>query len=138
VAVSLLVMRRTDYVPRVALPGPRFEIRETADADGAKRLKMIGELDLAVGERLKEALRAAADAHDAVLVDLSELDFIDSSGLRVLVLALKHARDEGEELRIERRVSPSVARVIELAGLSNYLWPDHASGQGEAGDARDG
>jgi anti-sigma B factor antagonist len=99
---------------------------------------LIGELDLAVGERVKEALRTATDSHDGVVVDLSGLDFIDSSGLRVLVLALKYARAEGRELRLEPRVSPSVERVIGIAGLSNYLWPDRASSQGEAGGAPDG
>ena len=41
-------------------------------------------------------------------LDLSQLDFIDSSGVQTVVLGLKHARRSGHELEVDRRVSSSV------------------------------
>jgi anti-anti-sigma factor len=77
-----------------------------------------GELDVANSERVQQELTAANGS--TVVVDLSELTFIDSSGLTALV----HAHDEiigrgsGFELR---GVSGSVQRVFEITGLAKLL-----------------
>jgi len=107
----------------VALAGPSFEIRETVDDDGAVRLALIGELDIAVADGVEERLRAhRADGH-SVRLDLSQLDFIDSSGVRAIVLGLKHARSGGVELNVDPRVSSTVARMVEIMGIGAQLWP---------------
>ena len=107
----------------MALAGPSFEIRETVDDDGAVRLALIGELDIAVADGVEERLRAhRADGH-TVRLDLSQLDFIDSSGVRAIVLGLKHARSGGVELNVDPRVSSTVARMIEIMGIGAQLWP---------------
>lgn len=107
----------------MALAGPSFEIRESADADGAARVTLIGELDIAVADGVEERLRLLRDAGARVRLDLSQLDFIDSSGVRAIVLGLKHARQGGHELEVDRRVSPSVGRMIEIMGIGPQLWP---------------
>ncbi|MGH2884816.1 MAG: STAS domain-containing protein [Solirubrobacteraceae bacterium] len=107
----------------MALAGPSFEIRESVDADGAARVTLIGELDIAVADVAEERLRLLRDAGKRVRLDLSQLDFIDSSGVRVIVLGIKHAREGGHELEVDRRVSPSVARMIEIMGIGPQLWP---------------
>ena len=56
-------------------------------------------------------------------LDLSELDFIDSSGVQALVVGLKYARRSGRELEVDRRVSASVERLIEMMGIGAQLWP---------------
>jgi anti-sigma B factor antagonist len=107
----------------LALAGPSFEIRETLDADGAIRLALIGELDIAVAEQVEDRLRHHRDDGERVRLDLSGLEFIDSSGVRVIVLAMKHARDIGHALEVDRRVSPAVGRMIEIMGIELQLWP---------------
>ena len=63
-----------------------------------------GELDLASAPPLRAALHECIEAHPGaeVLVDLSKLTFIDSSGLGLLVGALKKARAAGGDLRVVR------------------------------------
>ena len=107
----------------MALAGPSFEIRESVDADGAARVTLIGELDIAVADRVEERLRQLRDQGRRARLDLSQLDFIDSSGVRAIVLALKYARQDGAELEVDRRVSPTVERMIEVMGIGPQLWP---------------
>jgi len=107
----------------LALAGPSFEIRETVDADGASRVTLVGELDIAVADGVEERLRRLRDAGRRARLDLSQLDFIDSSGVRAIVLGLKHARQGGHELEVDRRISPTVKRMIEIMGIGPQLWP---------------
>jgi anti-sigma B factor antagonist len=107
----------------LALAGPSFEIRETVDADGASRVTLVGELDIAVADGVEERLRRLRDAGRRARLDLSQLDFIDSSGVRAIVLGLKHARQGGHELEVDRRISPTVKRMIEIMGIGSQLWP---------------
>ena len=113
----------------MALAGPSFEIRETVDGDGTLRVALIGELDIAVADAVEQRLRHHREDGRAVRLDLSQLDFIDSSGVQTVVLGLKQARRSGQELEVDRRVSPSVKRLIDMMGISGQLWP--------AGDAED-
>ena len=81
---------------------------ETTDTAG--ELRLIGELDLAGAETLSRAIADVADSAPVTL-DLEQLQFMDSSGLREL---LKAARE-----RTVRLVSPSQAvhKVLEIAGV---------------------
>ena len=65
----------------------------TSDRDGRAVVVIRGELDLATAPDLEAALPERLDAGQDVVVDLRELEFMDSTGLRVLVAA--HARVEG-------------------------------------------
>jgi anti-sigma B factor antagonist len=107
----------------LALAGPSFELRESVDADGAVRLALIGELDIAVADRVEERLRQHGDDGGLLRVDLSELEFIDSSGVRAIVLGLRQARQAGHALEVDRQVSPAVRRMIEIMGIEPQLWP---------------
>ncbi|MBV9365987.1 MAG: STAS domain-containing protein [Solirubrobacterales bacterium] len=111
----------------LALAGPSFEIRENLDADGVVRLALVGELDIAVADTVEERLRRLREGGPRIRLDLSGLEFIDSSGVRAIVLGLKHAREGGHELDVDRRVSAPIGRMIEIMGIGPQLWP---GGQG--------
>lgn len=98
-----------------------FQISESLEPDGV-RVKVTGELDVAVIARLRDRLDSLAQTGEAVELDLSELEFIDSSGLNVIVTTLRRARNEGWELRIDRRMSDPVLRVVRLMGLDAIFW----------------
>jgi anti-sigma B factor antagonist len=108
----------------LALAGPSFEIQESVDDDGAARVTLVGELDIAVADGVEQRLRRLREAGSRVRLDLSQLDFIDSSGVRAIVLGLKHARQGGHELEVDRQISPTVRRMIEIMGIAPQLWPD--------------
>jgi anti-sigma B factor antagonist len=94
-----------------------LRIESSRDAAGDPLLKLSGELDLLAADSLRRAIDNALDAVPERLVfDVSELRFIDSAGLAVLIEA--SSRDGSVELR-----SPSAAvrRAVELTGLSDVL-----------------
>jgi anti-anti-sigma factor len=99
-----------------------FEIRETRDPDHVL-VSVQGELDVVVAEELEEHLDRLTREHEAVRLDLSRLQFIDSSGLRVILRAVLEARKHGLDFDVERNLSPQVQRVFELVQAERLLWP---------------
>ena len=102
-------------------PPNAFEITESVEPNGV-RLILSGELDVAVIDRLQQRLAALAESDETVLLDLSELTFIDSSGLNVIVTAHRRAQRNGSELRIDPNMSRPVHRVVHLMGLDSVFW----------------
>ena len=100
-----------------------FEMREQREERDAVRLSLTGELDLAVAEQFRARLQALAREHTAVVLDLSDLQFIDSTGIHVLVTYFNHAAHDGWDLRADPDLTSPVRRVIELVGLDHVLWP---------------
>lgn len=98
-----------------------FEISESFEPDGV-RVKVAGELDVAVIERLQQRLDSLARTGETVVLDLSELAFIDSSGLNVIVTTLRQAQREGWELSIDPNMTGPVLRVVKLMGLDAVFW----------------
>src|SRR4051794_41855425 len=67
------------------------------------RIALSGELDISTAPRVEEELRRVEEDRPAVIVlDLRELEFMDSTGLRVIVSADGRARDEDRSLRLVR------------------------------------
>jgi anti-sigma B factor antagonist len=104
----------------------QFRIEERTDPDGALRLTVLGELDLTVAPALDARLATLRKAGAQVRLDLSKLEFIDSSGIRVVTLAALHAQRNGWEFELDRELSPSVRRPLELLGMDAALWPEEA------------
>jgi anti-sigma B factor antagonist len=100
-----------------------FATGDSQDADGALRLALSGELDFSVVDRLSARLEDLRRSRRRVRLDLSELAFIDCSGVGVILGALADARRDGWALEVDRRVSPTAERVIALADLESALWP---------------
>jgi anti-anti-sigma factor len=94
---------------------PRFDVTASEDPAGGVRLALSGELDIVSEAELAEALDAVRDR--PVRVDLSELGFMDSSGLRALLTA---ARDH-PGLTLAGELQPSVQRLLELTQTLKIL-----------------
>jgi anti-sigma B factor antagonist len=78
-----------------------------------------GELDLSTSAALRAALDAGlGEGTPRIAVDLTEVSFMDSSSLGILVSCLKEAHDRGGELRLVG-VQGSPAKVIALTGLDS-------------------
>jgi anti-sigma B factor antagonist len=94
-----------------------FQVTVTERDDGAV-VAVAGELDVATAPELREALyRVIEQQPSLVVVDLAAMDFIDSTGLGVLVGALKRVKEQDGALEL-RSLSPSAKRVFEITGLS--------------------
>jgi anti-anti-sigma factor len=91
-----------------------------ADPPDHHRVAAIGEIDLASGPHLIDALRAAqADAHHVVL-DLDGTTFIDMAGARILIAAAAHARATAGTFAIVHPTAP-VTRLLVLIGADRAL-----------------
>jgi anti-anti-sigma factor len=96
-----------------------FRVR-TRPENGVMTVALSGELDLAGVEKLQESIDHARALGDRLVVDLRELEFIDSSGLRVLVGLHNAAETHGFEYSILPG-PPVVQRAFALCGLDRTL-----------------
>src|SRR3954462_15305787 len=105
----------------MATPPDEFSIA-ASDRDGRAHLTLRGELDLATAPELEQLVNERIDGSQEVLVDLRGLEFMDSSGIRVLVAAHARAGRIGTRLFIVRpEPASAVAKIVEVAGLDREL-----------------
>ncbi len=94
---------------------------ETEVADGLVRVALRGELDLSTVNKVEEELQALeADGAPLIVLDLSRLSFLDSTGLRCLVTADQRAREAGRRLVLVRGPD-AVQRVFTITRLEERL-----------------
>ena len=100
---------------------PGFGI-DAHEEDGALRVVPRGELDLATAPELERFLGERLAEGRALRLDLRELGFMDSSGVRVLVTAHRAAeRGEGTLQIVRPRQGGAVDRVLAIAGIADQL-----------------
>ncbi len=87
-----------------------------------------GRIDSSTAAAFGEALTGAVDAGSArVVLDLSEVDYMSSAGLREIVTAFKKARSLQGDIRVAEP-APRVLEVLELSGLDTFMkiYPSRA------------
>ena len=97
----------------------RFRVDVERDG-GSTSLALVGELDLATVERVHARLPEIYDGTRRLVVDLRRLEFIDSTGLRLLMTLHARARRDGFELAIVPG-PPAVQSVFDVTGLRSRL-----------------
>jgi|SRR5437588_3972899 len=98
---------------------PYFEIREHQDREQL-RLTLCGELDFASTRMLDDRLTRLRAKKRAVRLDLSKLEFIDSTGLHLLIRSVGDARTNGWRLEIEPELSVTVSRLFKLVHFDPF------------------
>ena len=84
-------------------------------------IAVAGELDLASGPELEAHLHDISPADtELVVVDLRELDFMDSTGLSIIVRAHQRLTGEGCKLGLVKG-SPQVQRLLDLTGVADRI-----------------
>ncbi len=81
---------------------------------------LAGELDIVTASQLEQTLDRSRLEAALVVLDLRELEFIDSAGVHAIVNAAGRARQSGRRLRVVRG-SPGVGRIFTLAGYLDEL-----------------
>ena len=97
-----------------------FEAHTTLDQD-VLMVAVAGEVDMSTAPRLLEILDAVSDAPRLVVVDLSEVGFLDSSGLNALVKGQRRLASRGIVLRVVVPSDHAVRRVFAIARLEDQL-----------------
>lgn len=94
---------------------------EVQSKDQATVIAVSGELDLASSPALQEELdRVSVSDSTLLIIDLRELDFMDSTGLSVLVRAHQRAEEQGRRLAMVKGPQ-QVQRLLSLTGVADRL-----------------
>jgi anti-sigma B factor antagonist len=101
-------------------PVADFEVT-TDVADGIATVAIRGEVDVYTAPQLRDCLRRlGSDEAGQVVLELSAMTFIDSTGLGVIVGAAKRIRESGGTLSL-RAPSRSTHKVLDITGLSQII-----------------
>ena len=98
------------------------------DLAGAQPVvRLVGEVDMATSPAVKNILAELVEGgHLAVIVDLSEVTFMDSSGLHTLVDAQRRLSDSGGKV-VLRKPGPAVDRLLQITGMSLMFHLDEGN-----------
>ena len=91
------------------------------ERDGWAVVRASGDLDLTTSPRLRErVVQVVSGGQPQIVLDLDDVDFVDSTGLGVVVGLLKRTRSQGGDLRLvsTRR---SLQKILELTSLAHAL-----------------
>jgi anti-sigma B factor antagonist len=98
-----------------------FELTVQHMGTGAVAIRLRGALDLAYAYRFDDELRhAEREASSCLVLDLRELDFVDSAGMSRILAARRRARRAGRRLVLVRG-SRAVQRFLQLAALTEHF-----------------
>jgi anti-sigma B factor antagonist len=114
------------------MTSPNDDLRISVEplADEGYRLVVVGEVDAASAAELQTRfleLVESAPENSRVEADLSGVSFMDSTGLRVLIVAQQAITAKGGRVELHA-ASASVRRLLEITGLLNEYLPGEADG----------
>ncbi len=89
-------------------------------ADDVVRVMLKGRLDIAGAAKIDLPFSAVAGSRNGVIVDMSEVTFLASIGIRTLVLGAKAIRRRGGHLVLLNPL-PDVENVLEMTGITDLL-----------------
>jgi anti-sigma B factor antagonist len=117
-----------DFHAQIGPGGPGGTVDYTIKhGDHGTTLEVRGEIDLSTAERFAEALALCMRWEEAVAIDLSGVDFMDSSGIRVLIRAGQRLNGQGP-LKL-RAPQPAVERVLAVTRLTDLPTIEVVTGE---------
>ncbi len=102
---------------------PQFEITSGQGPDDVYVVRVTGEVDMSHEEELRGELRTAVAAKPkGIVVDLTECEFIDSSGIRALLLSREAQHpEEGSERLAVAASTEQILRILSVMGLDRVI-----------------
>lgn len=96
-----------------------MELKKSVDGT-TLTVNLIGRLDTANSGEVSQELLGSLSGIKQMVLDFSELVYISSSGLRILLQLVKQLKPQGGEL-VVRRVSPEIMDVFKMTGFNSLL-----------------
>jgi anti-anti-sigma factor len=113
--------RHYDHGVTSGRPEPAFDVVTTTDEGAAVVVTVHGEVDISTHEQLATALeRAATPPARQIVVDLRDVSFLDSTGIRTLLIGWRQAEAQGMSLAL-RKPKPAVLKVLRITGVDQVL-----------------
>lgn len=98
---------------------------EHQETNGIKQLRVSGEIDAYTAPQLREELLPLMEQTGiSVIVDLTDVNYMDSTGLGVFVAALKSSKKNGSSLNL-KGMNHRVKRLFDITGLAEIIEIDH-------------
>ena len=110
----------SSIVARTRATAEHFEIHQHQE-DGRLRLQLTGELDMASGPVLEDHLDRLRAETQPVLLDLSRLAFMDSTGIHLLISAFNQARADRWQFEVDPDLSAQVEFLFKLTGMDRVI-----------------
>ena len=107
-------------MPDSTVTDPPFEVR-TSRAGDAAIVTIVGEIDMANAPEVKREIDGSRDGVERVVVDLSEVTFLDSSALNALVQSQRDLAEREISFRVVSPADQSVRKVFEITHLTEPL-----------------
>jgi anti-anti-sigma factor len=122
-------MSSHSYPSRASAPLPADDLHSSAPFSlrlermdgGWVRVHVEGELALTSSSLLELAVERELEANRDVLLDLSDIAFIDSAGLRAMTALVRIAKSNGRRLRLSSELPPHARRLMEIVGLLPFV-----------------
>jgi anti-anti-sigma factor len=90
-------------------------------ANGSLLVRLSGEIDLSNSDQLQQQLESAIEGSDLVVIDLTEIEYLDSQGLRLIKQLCNQVDRDGSELRLVAPPDSIARQVLEMARMSDYV-----------------
>lgn len=98
-----------------------FAVSTQPNGDSVAVINVQGEVDVYTAPKLREEIHKQLDqGATKIVVDLTNVAYMDSSGLGVLIGALKRAREENGDL-VVASPNPRISRILDVTGLSKIF-----------------
>ena len=95
-----------------------MELKKNQSGDSLT-VDIIGRLDAATALQLEKELNSSLEGIKSLTLDFSQLEYVASAGLRVLLVAQKRMNKQGS--MIIKNVSEEVKEVLDMTGFINFL-----------------
>lgn len=103
-----------------SLPSVELKVSTRSHA-GHALVAIAGEIDLYTAPRLQsEFTRLLQDGPSRVVIDMSSVEFCDSTGMNVLLSALKRVKEQGGQLDVAAP-RPAVRKILQVTGLDSVF-----------------
>lgn len=94
---------------------------QVRDSDRVRIISVVGSIDAMTADDFSSfVLDQLGEEHNQLVIDLSQLEFMSSAGLRAILAGLKAARRQGGDLRLAA-AQPGVEKVLTISGFASIL-----------------
>lgn len=94
-----------------------------------EHLKLSGEVDAFTAPKLREELLPLTEVKSSmIIIDLSEIQYMDSTGLGIFIAALKSCKKNEADLKL-KGMTPRVERLFEITGLDEIIDIEEVRGE---------
>ena len=99
-----------------------FGVQVSEDGDGRTLVAVSGEVDVYTAPRLRDCLYdLIGDGKMQLVIDFSDMDFIDSTGLHAIVESVRTAKSVGRKLKLSAELPAHARRLMEIVGLLPFI-----------------